>query len=149
MWFQHMPVCRTCSCHCSHSIWCRRGEQWHWTRCWTCSRCGKVALNWWTARPPTGWRQTAWSYWIWCSYRCVRALRVHMCVCEPAKAVMWPTVGLVLVLGDATILSLNCDISTTRYCNRTLVAETIISRQRLHRINSDNRSTNRLRMEFN
>ena len=33
-----------------------------------------------------------------------------------------------LVLGDATILSLNCDMSKTRDCNRTLVAETIISR---------------------
>ena len=54
-----------------------------------------------------------------------------------------------VVLGDATILSLNCDISKTRYCNRTLVAETIISRRRLYRINSDNRSTNRPRVEFN
>ena len=57
--------------------------------------------------------------------------------------------NLGVVLGDATILSLNCDISKTRYCNRTLVAETIISRRRLYRINSDNRSTNRLRVEFN
>ena len=54
-----------------------------------------------------------------------------------------------LVLGNATILSLNCDISKTRYCNHTLAAETIISRRRLYRMNSDNRSTNRLRVEFN
>ena len=58
-------------------------------------------------------------------------------------------IKLALVLGDATILSLNCDISKARYCNRTLVAETIVSRRRLYRINSDNRSTNRLRVEFN
>ena len=56
---------------------------------------------------------------------------------------------LLLVLGDAAILSLNGDSSKTRYCNRTLVAETIISRRRLYRMNSDNRSTNRLRVEFN
>ena len=37
----------------------------------------------------------------------------------------------VLVLGDATILSLNCDISKTQYCNRTLVAETISVRNQL------------------
>ena len=23
------------------------------TWCWTCSRCGKVALSWWTTRPST------------------------------------------------------------------------------------------------
>ena len=54
-----------------------------------------------------------------------------------------------IVLGDATILSLNCDISKTRYCNCTLVAETIISHRKLYRINSDNCSPNRLRVEFN
>ena len=53
------------------------------------------------------------------------------------------------MLDDATILSLNCDISKARYCNRTLVVETIISRRRLYRINSDNRSTKKLRVEFN
>ena len=49
-----------------------------------------------------------------------------------------------LVLDDATMLSLNCDISKTQYCNRTLVAETIISCRRLYHINSDNHSTIRL-----
>ena len=54
-----------------------------------------------------------------------------------------------VVLGNATILSLNCDISKMQYCNRTLFAETIIWRRRLCCINSDNRSTNRLRVVFN
>ena len=31
-----------------------------------------------------------------------------------------------VVLGDAMILSLNCVIRKTQYCNRTLVAETIV-----------------------
>ena len=61
---------------------------------------------------------------------------------------MYACVVQVVVLGDATILSLNCNISKTRYCNHTLVTETIISCRRLYRINSDNRSTNRLRAEF-
>jgi len=80
---------------------------------------------------------------------CMRGKSYVLCVflvCTVFIQLIW---SLTLVLGDATILSLNCDISKTRYCNRTLAADTIISRQRLYHINSDNRSTSRLRVEFN